>query len=535
MPLIRVGKIRGYGPKMPYYDYEKIFWRIAEVSDYLEEFIGVRLRGYIHHYEPPIFEDFTDIPNLELKIGQVLFDIYDVKRAKKGSDISIKDIDISSKISDKFQPLISRGPRPASLTSNDDKKEGFEEIQAKNMHKANEDHEKRLHYLQKEKAQKTRARIQKQKKQLTANRGVRVDEVFKDKLKQKTSVPKPEWFLEEMMDEDLHDAKADSNSVLFDETIIQTTCEQENIEEKKANKEVRSDDWGNDVVVFDSDMEEFSLPKTTKTTRSLSTADSNCQIWSERLNQTTIARALWQKEDSMLVKRPPQFEMVEEEQEARWVPPRFETSIPVITGYQRQPAFKLWIEEHDMKIAAGGIPLREEFINDGLMRRGCGDEEEIIYYGQKYGKEWDKLYGPKREYVYAERALRKPDVRLQSWQKMKDRREWLHTRQQLHSDKVNQERLDHLDRIKAEDKERHRKAREKETLDQERYRLKKQRLINQHNRDQKKLDRGESLKHRLTPEERKKARRDADRLRKQNKKAEKTVPEEQNGEELEPC
>lgn len=521
----------GYGPKMPYYDYEKIFWRLTEAFDYFHSMLRSRSKyGTISKDEEIIFSNgFEDVPNLQVKVGQVLFDIADVMNERRGGDVGIDDIDLTHKITDHRQPLISRRPRPAFLAVEVDNRKVFEEIKAKNEQKAKDDHEAMIHYFQKENDQKVRIRIQKQKEMLAANREVRVDKVFKDKLKQKI-IPRPEWFVDETMAEEPRDAKAESSTVLVEETVALIARLEEIIEDKKVHKEVRSEDWENDVVAFDSDMEETRLPQTTKTTRSLSESQSqpHWQTWSERLDQATTARALWQKEDSMLVKRPPQLEMTQEGEEGvQLMPHQPVTSVPKIAGYQRQPAFKLWIEEHDRKIAAGEIPKRQDYIWEAVERRQCGEEDDIIFYGQKYGCRWDQLYGSELNYVYAERMLRDPNVPSEPWQRKKDQREWLHTKHR-HA-RVDEDRVKKLEEIKAKQRKYMEEFRRRETLDKERERQEEDRLRAQRNRDQKKLDRGEPLKKRLTPEEQKAARRKADAARKQKKRAEKTqhtTPEE---------
>lgn len=506
--MTRIGKMRGYGPKMPYYDYEKIFCRIAEVADCFEELVDSRLRGYVHEYEPRVFKDCKDIPDLENKIGQVLFDIYDVSKAKNSLEIDIEDINIAAKISDQRQPDISRGPRPAPLALREGAQRAFEEIEARNRQQAEEDYEARLRYLQKEKVQKKRARVQKQKQELTANRETRVDEVFKGKLKQKTAIQIPEGVFVEMMAEEPHAAQAEADPFLVEETVSESDCQQEEvIEEKKVGKEARFEDWADDIMAFDSDAEETRPPLAVKTPGSLSPAEPVLPTWNECLAKLTVAQALWQEEDRMLVKRPPQLKMDEEGEEGvQLVPNYLSRPLPKISGYQRQPAFKLWIEEHDKMIAEGRIPSRESFIWAGLTRRRCHQEDDMAYYGQKDGKEWDRLYGANLNYIYAEGVLRNPDVPAEPWQRTKDFRERLLTKQFPQFEKARENKVK---AIKDKKRSYMEEFRRNETLEQEEKRQKADRLRAQKNYEKNKRM---PVRSKRSPSEQREARREAKRL-----------------------
>ena len=527
---------------MPYYDYEKIFFRIVEIADCFEELVDSRLRGYVHYCEPRAFKDLTDIPNLELKIGQVLFDIYDVAKAKKSLAIDIEDINIAAKISDQRQPGISHGPRPASLALREDAQRAFEEIEARNRQQAEEDYEARLRYLQKEKDQKKRARVQKQKQELAANRETRVDEVFKGKLKQKTTIQIPEGVFVEMMAEEPHAAQAEADAFLVEETVSESDCQQEEvIEERKVGKEARFEDWADDIMAFDSDAEETRPPLTAKTPGSLLSAEPVLPTWNEWYAKSTAAQALWQEEDRMLAKRPPQLKMAEEGEEGvQLVPNYLSRPLLQIPGYQRQPAFRLWIEEHDKMIAEGRISSRESFIGEGLTRRGRDQEDDMIYYAQKDGKKWDTLYGPKRNYIYAESVLRSPGVPLEPWQRKKDERESLHTKHR--SVIIDADRLQELEKIKANKREQMGIIRQREPLDQKIERLEKRRVIDQRSRDLAKTKAGIELKPRLAPDDQKDARRKAkaecEKRRRAAKKSEGAfaiTPEDKKPEDIEPC
>jgi len=234
------------------------------------------------------------------------------------------------------------------------------------------------------------------------------------------------------------------------------------------------------------------------------------QTLEERVAQSKAMLAQWDKEECPnLKKRPPRLEMAKEGEEGVQLVPQKQrkrkTRVAKEHSSGRTPAFRLWVEEFERRIAAGETQKRDDFISDRLPKTS-GSDFELVYYGQKHGEEWDRLYGPNRDLVYAERILRDPNFLLESWQKTKDYRESLHTQQYWF---LEGKRAKKLDDIKEKEKASQAKRRAKETLDQEAERLKKQRAINQRNRDQAKLNRDEPLKERLTPEEQKEARKKA--------------------------
>lgn len=505
----RTYRFMGIGQKMTYWEFEWIWCQISKLEEYFNEVVDARRRFFIHELEPRIFAHHAGrIPCLELKAGRVFFLIAKAMEKAGGQDIDIGDIDLTDVITDKRQLMISLEPPRSSSYVDEVRLKAFEELKAKKDQKAKDDHAARLAYLQREKDQKTRARLLEQKEKVLAHRETRVNELFKFTT---TPLNLPEGMFVEMMAEEPHAAQAEAGTFLVEETIVESV-QQETIEEKKAGKELWPEDWEDEVVALDSDAEETRLPQTAGKTRSPSISEPHWQTWSERLDQANTTRALWQTEDSMLTKRPPQLQMADEGEEGvQLVPQQPLRSIPKITGYQRQPAFKLWIEEHDRKIAAGDIPKKHTFIEEGLTKERRGGDDDLIYYGQKYGREWDKLYGPERNYVYAEWVLRDPAIPSEPWQRTKDHRMWLHTKHR--HVRINEDRLQKLEDIKEKQKKYMEKFRARETVDQERDRQKADRLRAQKNYEKNKLiEQKMPVRSKRSPSEQREARREAKRL-----------------------
>lgn len=401
----------------------------------------------------------------------------------------------------------------------------FNEIQAKKAQKVKEEFEAMAKYHEKEKRRRKLEREMERQKELLTNREMKLEGVFP--FMKKTPILRPEWFVS-MEAEELSVAQAETSTFLVDEVAVDSVGKEPEavLEEEKEeiDHEVNFEDWNRKgkrggVVAYDSDTEE----KNTKVRRlqkdlALIQAPPCCPTSSEHVDQAKDA-ALPHQEDSksMLVKRPPQLMMADEDEEGVDLLPYMSIHLlPKLAGYQRQPAFKLWAEEHNRRIAEGRIPSRSQYIWDELNKMTIIDD--MAYRGNVIGKDWDICYGPDRDLVVAERLLRTPGVPLEPWQRKKDSREALYTKQRY--DFREEKRIKQLREINQKKREQMTIIREKETLDQERERQKEDRLRAQRNRNQKKLDRGQSLKERLTPEEQKEARRKADTARKQKKRAE---------------
>jgi hypothetical protein len=162
--------------------------------------------------------------------------------------------------------------------------------------------------------------------------------------------------------------------------------------------------------------------------------------------------------------------------------------------------FQLWIEEHRRRILSGGIPSREEYRNSQLGDRQWCDGYDMLDTGKKINKDWDLIYGPNCNFVFAERVLREPGVKLAQWQKTKDWREARNTKQ-----------------LPGLEEKRKRKNEETKQLDRDWHRTKYA--------DEKKKA-GQEVRVKKCPEEQKNARREADRLRKQRKREDKKDLEE---------
>jgi hypothetical protein len=185
--------------------------------------------------------------------------------------------------------------------------------------------------------------------------------------------------------------------------------------------------------------------------------------------------------------------------------------------------FQLWIEEHRRRILSGGIPSREEYRNSQLEGRQWCDGNDMLAAGKKINKDWDLIYGPNCNFVFAERALREPDVKLAQWQKTKDWREARNTKQ---LPGLEEKRRRKNEETKQLDRDWHRTRWLHETLDEESSRKKVKRQHSKRKYADEKKKAGQEVRVKKCPEEQKNARREADRLRKQRKREDKKDLEE---------
>lgn len=242
------------------------------------------------------------------------------------------------------------------------------------------------------------------------------------------------------------------------------------------------------------------------------------------------------EEESVLLKRPPEPEaglQVEEELAPLKEAQRYCHKRGFIP--RRQP-FKLWIEEHKKRIAAGQVPNRDEYMWEAIEDARVGEPEEIVEYGKAIGADWDKLYGPNFDPVFAERELRAPGAKREGWQRMKDKREPLWTKQCRWREWRRQIALKNAQKANAEAQA---ECRRHETLDEEAKRLEDKRKREKERYHKKIEAQGGEVRAKRTPSEQRearlKAKRDAEKARRDKKKAGRVVQEEQNEEEVEPC
>jgi hypothetical protein len=172
----------------------------------------------------------------------------------------------------------------------------------------------------------------------------------------------------------------------------------------------------------------------------------------------------------------------------------------------RSQPFKLWIEEHKKKIAEGKVPTRAEYVWEAIEESRIGELDEIKEYAGRIGSDWDQLYSKNFDPVFAERELREPGVRREGWQRMKDKREQLRTKQYPG---LEWRRLIALEKAKKANAKAQEESRLHETIDEEAKRLKGQRKIDHKRYRERVAAQGGEVRERLEPEEQKKARKTA--------------------------
>ena len=303
--------------------------------------------------------------------------------------------------------------------------------------------------------------------------------------------------------------------------------------EEKADKKYHLNfkQWDEGIAVLGSDVEDEYVDDTEKP------HIEEKPYWPTLNELVSRAKACEQaKEESTLSKRPPQvvptIEAQEESANSKKLrrPPQKRGFIP------RRQSFKLWIEEHKKKIAEGKVPTKATFIWEALEESRIGELDEMREYTRKCGNDWEALYGENFDPVFAERGLRAPGVRREGWQRMKDKREPLRTKQALG---LELERFEALDEFKKANAEAQAETRRHETLDEEAKRLKDMRKRRNESYRQQVEDQGGEVRAKRTPSEQRKARlkakKDAEKARRDQKKAGSVVRQEKSEEDGEPC
>ena len=160
-------------------------------------------------------------------------------------------------------------------------------------------------------------------------------------------------------------------------------------------------------------------------------------------------------------------------------------------------------------------PTMSEYVNEGFEAEAMQDEYHMARVVKYWREEWAMRCGPNRDEAYVKRLMRIPGVKLTSTQRSQDCREALRTKQ-WRRDREDL-RLAKLVDLKEKDITRKNVSRANETLGEEMARQKSDRMRAWRNYEKKKTAAGITLKPKMTPEERKQAKKECEQRRRDQK------------------
>lgn len=247
--------------------------------------------------------------------------------------------------------------------------------------------------------------------------------------------------------------------------------------------------------------------------------------------KSTDCNTKFSKDQSSLVKRPPELvagSMSPErktrlrfgsETRARcWAPKKKSKGRIGRRPTSREQPFQRWIKDHKEKIEAGVFQSRGDYVLDRVNRFDPNNSCDFSYLARRYGEDWEDLYGPNFKPVEAERELREAGVPLQPWQRTKDCREPLSTKQPPGRER---HRLEVVEKKREENRIAQAARREKEHPEQKEERLEERREKEKMSYRKKIKDQGGQVRESLDPEAQKVARKEAKALFERNKRAQK--------------